>query len=496
MKRSKVLNSVARKYMLGYLIVGLFALAFLVISTLGNAYVSNRYASAISGLVAVNELAGAVDDLNGSVNLTYLYLSTTGLETYEANREAVEQHLQETARELDQGFIREQMDANSTVETYVKKSDALMEKLQTYLGSVDSGDYDAMESRYNELQDIYYYISLRFQDTYAVKLKQLSELEKRLNFLQRGIIAAQISLMILAVLGCFVYLYRVIREVSHSITVMRQGVDAIREDIFEAEPIEIHSNDEFEEFAGAFNDMTGIIQTQMQQIEENANITERLAEMEKENLRMFSDQQKSHLDFLQARVNPHFLFNTLNMISSLARLENADKCAELMEITASFLRYNLDNISKTVTLRKEIENLREYVAIQEYRYAGRYLYYFDVDDACLDFKMPCMILQPLVENTIKHGLAMKLEDGCVWVRVYREADRVCLAVTDNGIGMTEQQIQYIYEDFQENVLSGNNHIGLHNIYRRLQLFYHDDVSFRLQNMEPGLRTIISLPWEG
>lgn len=113
-------------------------------------------------------------------------------------------------------------------------------------------------------------------------------------------------------------------------------MESIQDNVLSAEPIQIESNDEFEEFAAAFNKMTGIIQKQMREIEENADIKERLAEMEIKNLKMFSELQRSHLDFLQSRVNPHFLFNTLNMISSLARIENADQCAELMETTAAF----------------------------------------------------------------------------------------------------------------------------------------------------------------
>ena len=83
-----------------------------------------------------------------------------------------------------------------------------------------------------------------------------------------------------------------------------------------------------------------------------------------------------------------------------------------------------------------MENLKDYVAIQEYRYGGRYSYFFDVDERCLDFKMPCMILQPLVENAIQHGIAMKMSGGCVWIRVFQTEDHICMEVRDNGVGMT------------------------------------------------------------
>lgn len=495
MKKSRFLNTVEKKYIVGYAIVGIVAVVFMIITVCCNSYISNRYADAISELVTINNLETSVEGLNGSVNLTYIYLSESAVETYAQELENVEGYLQDMRIHLEENFIREVMDAEKTVETYVKESRFLMEKLQEYFGSNLETDYEKLESQYNELQEIYSYVVIRFQKVYSVKLNVLNKMEENLHLLQNNILALQVAILVLALLGCVFYLTHVIREVSWSIATMRKGVEAMQKNVQEADPILIESGDEFEEFANAFNDMTQIIQTQMREIAENADIKERLAEMEIKNLRMFSELQKSHLDFLQSRINPHFLFNTLNMISSLARMENADKCAELMETTASFLRYNLDNISKTVTLKKEVENLQEYVAIQECRYGGRYVYHFDVEEQCLDFAMPCMILQPLVENAIQHGIAMKLKDGTVWIRVYRKETRICLEVLDNGVGMTQEQIENIYKDFYENTSSGN-HIGIRNIYRRLRLFYQDDVEFGFQNMDPGLKIFISLPGEG
>lgn len=495
MKKSRFLNTVEKKYIVGYAIVGILSVIFMIITVSCTSYISNRYGDAISELVTVNNLETSVEGLNGSINLTYNYLSETEMETYIQNRDSVEKYLGEVQAQLEGNFIREVMDTEKTVETFVEKGDVLMGKLQEYFSGNMRGDYENLESQYNDLQDIYSYVVIRFQKVYSLKLNVLSQMEEKLHLLQNNILVLQVVMFVFALLGSIFYLTFVIREVSRSISTMRKGVEAMQKNVQEASPILIESGDEFEEFANAFNDMTRIIQSQMREIEENADIKEQLAEMEIKNLRMFSELQKSHLDFLQSRVNPHFLFNTLNMISSLARMENADNCAELMEITASFLRYNLDNISKTVTLKKEVENLKEYVAIQEYRYGGRYAYHFDIEDRCMDFAMPCMILQPLVENAIQHGIAMKLKDGAVWIRVYQAEDRVCLEVRDNGIGMTEEQIRDIYEDFYENTSSGT-HIGIRNIYRRLRLFYQDDVQFEFHNMDPGLKIFISLPREG
>ncbi|MFA9465317.1 MAG: sensor histidine kinase [Velocimicrobium sp.] len=497
MKRSRFLNTVQRKYAVGYAMVGLFVIVFLLTTVIGNIYVSSQYSTATAELVDVNNLEKAVNNLNDSINLTYLYLSVSGVEEYFQSKEEVEKYLKKTKLQLNKRFVREMADTNTTVETYISKSDNLLEKLQEYINSNERNNrnYEELESQYNELQEVYSYINLRFQNVYSEKLNILSEMEEQLRVLQNAITIFQVSILVIMVICCAIYLYKVIRKVSISIATMMNGVKSIEKDVFQAESIQIGSNDEFDEFASAFNSMIKIIQQQLRKIEENADIKEQLAAAEIENLRIYSDLQKNHLDFLQSRINPHFLFNTLNMISSQARLENADKSAELMEITASFLRYNLDNISKTVTLEKEMKHLKDYVTIQEYRYGGRYVFFFDVEEQCLNFSMPCMILQPLVENAMQHGIAMKLSDGCVWIKAYKSDGRICLEVRDNGVGMTEEQIHDIYKDFHENN-SSNTHIGLRNIYHRLQLFYNNDVQFEMENMNPGLKMVILLPREG
>ena len=495
MKKARFLNSVGKKYIVGYAIVVAFSIILLLAGVICNNYVSGQYDNAISEMASINSLENAVETLNGDVNMAYLYLSEEGIQNYQTDRKGIGQYLNKVERLQEEHFVREVTDAYCTVESFLDKSDFLTGSLQVYFDSDKKTGFEKLESSYNELQELYSYVTLRFQKAYSVKLNTLSQLENRLNALQKSILQLQISIMVFTIFCIGLYLAKVIMEVSRSIATMQKGVESIQKNVQNAEPIQIESNDEFEEFAAAFNKMTGIIQKQMREIEENADIKERLAEMEIKNLKMFSELQKSHLDFLQSRVNPHFLFNTLNMISSLARIENADQCAELMETTAAFLRYNLDNISKTVPLEKEVENLKDYVAIQECRYGGRYQYTFEIDRRCLAYKMPCMILQPMVENAIQHGIAMMLEGGHVWIRVYPQGTRVCLEVQDNGVGMTQEQIKNIYEDFQENKSSGSQ-IGIRNIYRRLRLYYHDDLKFEFYNMDPGLKIFISLPGGG
>ncbi len=490
----KKFRSVVKKYVAGYIVVGVIALQFLLVSVLAGGYASRKYSRAVTELVSVSQLEQTVSELNEEMNMIYLYLSETEMDSYEEKRQMAEDQLAVTNQQAEASFMRELADTNRMVETYVQASDALKAQMQAFFSGDQSVDYDSLGDLYQDQQSVYTYVIQGFQSVYQVRLNELNKLEQDLNRLQNLFLGLECVFLVLAVLGCFAYLLKTVREISGSIRTMLSGIASIKENVFAAEPIRISSGDEFEEFADAFNEMIEIIQTQMKEIEENASIKKQLSEMEIENLRIFGELQKSHLDFLQSRMNPHFLFNTLNMISSLARLEHADKSARMTEITASYLRYNLDNISKSVTLRQEVGNLSDYIEIQKCRYGDRYRYEFEIAEDCMSFQMPCMILQPLVENAIQHGISMKISGGCVWVRAYFRQNRFVLEVRDNGVGMTGEQIEAFYRGLTQNN-SPTTHIGLRNIYQRLQLFYHNDVQFELHRLDPGLEIRITLPGE-
>ena len=230
-----------------------------------NFYVSSRYSRATSELVAVNRLETAVNDLNDSVNLAYLYLSADGAKAYDRGAGNVREEITGIEAQLEQRFERELSDACNTVKTYIEKSESLMENLGEYLNGQKrrDADYTSLEQQYGELQEVYGYVNLRFQNTYTAKLGTLRAMEARLDRLQRYTAAFQLALMAMMGLICSVYLYKVIREVSGSIRKMMAGVNSMRENISLAEPIQVGSNDEFDEFAGAFNHMIEIIRDQI-----------------------------------------------------------------------------------------------------------------------------------------------------------------------------------------------------------------------------------------
>ena len=495
MKR-KILNTVSKKYAFGYVLIGVFLLIFLCVSITASMYVSVQYRDATKELSEINNLEDTFNQFNNDVNISYSFLSQDGIGKYKGLKNRLDMAKGKVDLQQKKRYLRETADLSSTIETYRKQSDILINNIVSYMKHETSKDVNHAElgSQYDSLQKIYSFVMLRFQDEYSAKLKTLDLVEKNLQQLQVMIYGLLLVLILFIIFTCTVYIVTVIRGVAGSIKVLEKGVNSIEKDVRSADPIELHSSDEFEELAGAFNSMLKIIQTQMQKIAEDADIRERLAESENDNLRIYGALQENNLDFLQSRINPHFLFNALNMISAQARIENAEKSAEMMEITASFLRYNLDNITKNVTLEKELDNLKDYIAIQKYRYGGRFEFTFQVSENCLKLVMPCMVLQPLVENSVQHGIGMMVDGGHVWISADRSGDRVIMEIRDNGMGMTAEKIEETYRNLRENT-SDSKHIGIRNIYRRLQLFYKNDVILEMESHDTGLCIRMSVPYQ-
>jgi two-component system LytT family sensor kinase len=208
----------------------------------------------------------------------------------------------------------------------------------------------------------------------------------------------------------------------------------------------------------------------------NARIEHRLVEQEKLLMR-------ARIDALTSQINPHFLFNTLTSISSLVR-SDPDTARLLIGKLSSHLRRRLKAHDPFVTLRAELASVDEYLDIEIMRFGDRLRVEKHIDPDTLDLVVPGMILQPLVENSIKHGISKQVEGGCIVIRAGRQADRLMIEVEDNGPGMSPAQIG----------IARHAGIGLNNVSERLRVIYGAAGSLRLTS-EPGRRTVarIDLP---
>jgi len=148
---------------------------------------------------------------------------------------------------------------------------------------------------------------------------------------------------------------------------------------------------------------------------------------------------KAELRALVAQINPHFLFNTLNSISSLIHLD-PDQADEMIQKLSDVFRYSLQSgKKKLVTIREEMQVVRNYLEIEKLRFSERLNYSFQIDEKCLNFAIPPLILQTLVENSVKHGISPKIEGGEVMISIQNQSGMIEIKIEDNGVGMLSEQ---------------------------------------------------------
>ncbi len=193
---------------------------------------------------------------------------------------------------------------------------------------------------------------------------------------------------------------------------------------------------------------------------------------------------KARMDALSSQINPHFLFNTLNTVSSLIRRE-PDMARIVVIKLSNILRRLLRKHETFVPLRDELDFIDDYLGIEVARFGAEKLQIFkEIDEQTLDAFVPSMLLQPIVENAIKHGLAPKLEGGQICLRTRRRDGRLVIEVDDNGLGISQQRMAQVY-------LEG---IGISNVHERLRLLYGDDFRMDIHSQEgQGTQIRIEIP---
>lgn len=206
-------------------------------------------------------------------------------------------------------------------------------------------------------------------------------------------------------------------------------------------------------------------------LRENAVLQERLQQEQYQDMRMKAQLHQARLQQIQSLVNPHFLFNTLAGITDLSIRENAPETEDAIEKLSVFLRYSLAYLSSTVTVLQEIDSLRNYFDIQRIRFKNRYHFEIEWETECGSYHIPAVVLQPLAENALHHGVGSYTDGGRILCRIFREQGELIIEMADNGVGMTEQQTEECYKKMQQG-LEGDigSHIGLTLTYYRLQDF--------------------------
>ena len=202
-----------------------------------------------------------------------------------------------------------------------------------------------------------------------------------------------------------------------------------------------------------------------------------------------AQKRRSELDVLQSQINPHFLYNTLDSVVWMTENGRTDEAILMVTSLARFFRISLSRGSNIIPIADELEHARHYLTIQKMRYNEKLRYEIDLDPQTEDCLLPKLILQPLVENAIYHGIKVKQQGGTVRIESLLEEDRLLITVEDDGIGMTPEQLETILDKKESDAESTK--IGVYNVNERLQLFFGPDAVMKYYST-PGKRTMVML----
>ncbi len=281
--------------------------------------------------------------------------------------------------------------------------------------------------------------------------------------------------LIVAVLLILFYLYSryFLGTIITPVQTVCQGMDRLEANDLEIQ-LEPTGQREIQELMLSFNQMVRGIRNMLR--------------MSEETLRK---KHEAEIQALQSQINPHFVVNTLNSIRFMAQVAQFDGIRKMAEALISIVSCSFRSNVSFYTVGEELEMLRTYVYLMRIRYSNGFEVSYDVQPGCLDYLLPRLTLQPVVENAITHGFdEMEEELGQIQVSVYREEQFLCLSVWDNGRGMTPEKIQSLLRG-RPRRRDDNTSIGLENVQARIRLNFGGKAGIQIQS-EPGAFTWVTL----
>ena len=208
-----------------------------------------------------------------------------------------------------------------------------------------------------------------------------------------------------------------------------------------------------------------------------------------QNVKEQEQKRKIELKALQSQINPHFLYNTLDSIIWMAEGKKNEEVVIMTASLARLLRQSISNEDELVTVGQEIEYVRSYLTIQKMRYKDKLEFEIKADPSITQVPIIRLVLQPLVENAIYHGLKYKDSKGLLTVHGYMKGENAVIDITDDGVGMDEETLKHIYDKHKVNYRS--NGVGVYNVQQRLVLYYGKDYGI-IYHSEKGKGTTASV----
>lgn len=457
-----------------------------------NAYINaeiNTMIDDISGIYASNTM---LNELQISLTQVHHYLETfldtrdtEAIEGYLRNQQEFSNRLEQlNGRLLDDDSMITQKNIRSISEKYIRTADRAVEAKRGRNVVKYKEYYDDADRLFSYINSYIYSLNSRQLQCNSHNYEALFTSLKYSETANLTILCMTSALVTLLV-------FLLNRGITDPLQRLAEAAEQVANGSLVAEVSGPVTNDEVGIVTAVFNQMVVSLKDNMEQARQRIALE---SAMKEKQLLMEAHLKDTQLKYLQSQINPHFLFNTLNACAQLAMLEGADRTYTYVQNVADFYRYNVRKKDGVATLAEEIGLVNNYIYIINVRFSGEIHFIKEIEEGVTDVPMPAMILQPLVENSINHGLRDVEWEKKIWLSVYRENDRICVSVRDNGIGISPEQTQSILN----NDLNGNGlqehttGVGLRNVIGRLRLFYNRDDVMEITSTGSGMGTEVAV----
>ena len=294
--------------------------------------------------------------------------------------------------------------------------------------------------------------------------------------------------LLLVIFFAFIYtvaIIIIIRSLSQPISAMVETAREITKGNLETPDLPAVGPSEIRFLEQSLNSMKSSLKDRIEALDANAQLEKKIHQQELQQVKVKRELDRARLLTLQAQINPHFLFNAMNTISRTALFEDADQTADLVTDLAGIFRYMLDQRT-TVPLQEELEFIQKYLKIQKIRFGERLDYEILAGEEVKQILIPPLIIQPLVENAIVHGLEPLEEGGTVQVKLESHKRKLYIAVNDTGVGIADTDKTQVLDPA---VKTDNSHIGMTNVLERIKLYYGKTAKMEIEDVQPKGTTI-------
>ncbi len=351
---------------------------------------------------------------------------------------------------------------------------AYLEQSETAIEFKRGRNTEGYLASYSELLKTSSYIDLKVthleNSDFKVNLENYMQLTAQFEEIQVSLVAIVALLIVLSILFVFTFSTNVTRPIEE----LSRQAENIASGIYQFDRVKGNHFREAELLRDTFYDMGTHIQEYIAELKDKVDTENKLRLSETEKLRMQNSLNQAELMALQAQINPHFLFNTLNAGMQLAIIEDAERTSNFLEDLSSLFRYNIQSLQNKVKLSDEFENARRYYELMRVRFGNQFNFTFELDAEVQDVEMPPLILQPILENALIHGFRNKTENGNISIKAYLAQQSVIIEITDNGEGISKIDLEKLNAgDFRKMSDNGGHTtgLGLGNVFERLRHFF-------------------------